>query len=204
MAYHTFSIKLSFAIFLGIPLAACQTQRMNEAELAAQLRGAECRWLDTEPESSFSRAAYFGHERIPVQCRNVRFYDSFCFDHFKENCVTSGAKCLLALPNISPAARLSLETFLLNGPNDVNTGDGIKSIRGVVAAVYARIGGTGVLEVLEKSYARDDPLGVGSQASGVSSGGPRVPRTNGEIGRAIDFVKKKQGHNPSRDADATK
>lgn len=191
------------AASLALLLSGCQA-RIDEATLISQLEGGECRWLDTESNSSFARAVHWSEERPAVNCQKVRFYDWFFVDHYKENCIVSGAKCMLTFPALSPTAVQSLETFLLTGPNDVNTGDGTKSIRGTVAGVYARLGGANALEVLEKAYERNDPLGISSQASGVGLGGLRGPRTNGEIENAIDFVKAKRSHNQSRDADAMK
>jgi hypothetical protein len=180
------NFNFSVSIILLLFLAACQ-QQMDESALLLQLQGGKCTWLNRKRVNLLA-------EKPVVDCYPVAFYSSFFVDHYKENCLISGATCLLGLPAISPQAVSALETFLLTGPNDVNTGDGTKSVRGTVAMAYARLAGPEALSILEKAYNRNDPLGVGSQASGVGdpSQWPGTARSNKEIEAAIKFLQEKR------------
>jgi HEAT repeat protein len=68
-----------------------------------------------------------------------------------------------------PGALPALKEFLENGMNDVDTGDGILSVRGAAAEAVAELGDPRALPALERALQRSDPA-VRSATSGFPAG----------------------------------
>jgi hypothetical protein len=109
---------------------------------------------------------------------------------FNEACVTSGAVCLLALTKTTNKSQIALEQFLLTGRNDVDTGDGIFSIRGTVAIVYSRLAGEKSIPTLQKALKRNDPAQPSSAGSFPANYEFPVGTSHKMIQAAIDQAEK--------------
>ena len=146
--------RLFLSSILLISSVTCtKPPEMNEEILQSQLEGKSCVYIEDDTVYN----SYLINADYQPQCRNLGILDRWNKRSFKALCVVSGAVCLLALSSRSAKAQTRLEDFLLTGPNDIDTGDGIFSIRGTVALVYGLIAKKSSEPILRKSLERNDP-----------------------------------------------
>ena len=138
-----------FALFF----AGCVEKRPDDpAALVAQLRGETCRFL---------------YDSSSARCELTRQWTSWVTRNFEYRCIADAARCLGRSKD--PGALPALTEFLENGMNDVDTGDGILSVRGAAAEAVAELGDPRALPALERALQRFDPA-VRSATGGFPAG----------------------------------
>ncbi len=132
-------------IFLTAALSTWPASNERLEKLIEQFKGGACYWDQ------------FGNK--------VGFFDRWTTRHYDENCKIAAAKFLGEMGPEANQAVPVLIAALENGPNDLDTGDGILLFRSTVAMALAKIGDPAAIPALVEKLKKSEPATLAAGAS---------------------------------------